>query len=1350
MKQKLNTKNPIATVTFHGADRDGAAVTTTKVGGNKQCAKPSLFATILAALARLFSPACKSAKTGGIKSGVRANFNATPDAVFSCHAHPCRIEMQFLRKAKTSAGNPVNVYECPLCGRAKVVGRNVFGAPVVLSSSKSKGIKPDNWSPNAPPVTCIGFNASTQRTITRRHVPLCYARAVSMAMLAVMLLGFMSPQVLRADPALIWTQISGPWSSDFNGSFGTIAIDPTNQNSIYIASSVWGPGVFKSLDGGATWVAKNQGLPTSFLGYQPVTKIAIAPSATNIIYLSTAMDNPLFPAGTGGMWRSTDGGNTWQKVCGTQNWLLVYQLNGAVSDFCIDATNPNIVYAGVAGQGIMKTLDGGLTWAVVCPTTAPQGAADYFNVVRILPNQPNTIIASKFTDYFEDVVPNFGFFGGSEEATVPGTQGVLPGGIIESVDGGATWQPIGNPTSLSLITDIQIEKGSGILYASTCAYMTPFFIPVGNKGIFKSTNLGLSWQSVNQAQFGSLDSYTFTALQIYTSGANNCVFASGALFGIVAASTNAGNSWVRLDPCLSFACINRTGVSNNKLFTLTSAGIFAADLSPFLPPSQFVITNVTPSTLAAVPLGQTQLIKILGHGFTPSSSLTFYDGVSTYPNRIPVFVSEGELDYMIGVGPNPAQWQVNVVDHGVTSNPFNFYVVNGTATLVGLSISGPATVNENATAQFSATRLLSDGSSSAASATWSVIGNAATISSAGQLTANSVNGNQTVYVVASYTQGTITKSTTNAVTIVDLNSNPGTQTQELTVNGNFSQGGNGWQVAFNFYADNRFTVAHSAGGYAYLSNPDGSGGNNLYGEIAQYVTLPANATSIILSYWTRVTTQETGTHAYDTMTLSILDQAGNVTTIDSLSNVNANSAYQQRTFDITRFKGQRIFIDFAASTDASAPTVFRLDDISVLATTPIQATPVQMSVSGPGSVIEGHNAQFSATMIYNNGTTQTISPTWSVTGPATISSAGLLQANSVISDTSCLVTCSYTASGLTTTLSFYVTVINQTAALSYLSINGPSSLNGGLSAQLTAVAIFDDASTQATPATWSVLSGPATISSSGLVTANTVSGISAAVIGASVTLNGITKTATHTINILPVTPTPVLVSLAISGPTVVVSGNMATYSAIAKFSDNSIQVVDANWNVNSPAATMASGGVLTAGAVSAATQITITANYYSQTASQIVTIQPAVVGVAVTPGMNGTVSPNTQQTVNVGSSITFTAYPSIGFGVDQWLVNNALAQTGGAVFTLNNVNAMTSITVTFKLVSTHLTGSCITNGLFMFTATGTSGSQFILQSSTNLTTWSSCSTNTIGADGTCIITIPFQANVPQLFCRPAP
>lgn len=76
---------------------------------------------------------------------------------------------------------------------------------------------------------------------------------------------------------------------------------------------------------------------------------------------------------------------------------------------------------------------------------------------------------------------------------------------------------------------------------------------------------------------------------------------------------------------------------------------------------------------------------------------------------------------------------------------------------------------------------------------------------------------------------------------------------------------------------------------------------------------------------------------------------------------------------------------------------------------------------------------------------------------------------------------------------------------------------------------------------------------------------------------------------------------------------------------------------------------------------------------------------------NGSISPDGSQTVNAGASLTFTATPASGYGVNQWLVDGTLVQTGGATWQLTNIAANHTVNVTFGTVT--LTPSTSTLGL---------------------------------------------------------
>ncbi|HRT67376.1 MAG TPA: glycosyl hydrolase, partial [Bacteroidota bacterium] len=128
---------------------------------------------------------------------------------------------------------------------------------------------------------------------------------------------------------------------DDAGSFsiGCITMDPNNPHIIWVGTGEnnsqrsvgYGDGIYKSLDDGKSW--KNMGLKNS----EHIGKIIVDPRNSNIIY--AACQGPLWAkGGDRGLFKSTDGGNTWNAILKISDWT-------GVSDIAIDPRNPDIIYA---------------------------------------------------------------------------------------------------------------------------------------------------------------------------------------------------------------------------------------------------------------------------------------------------------------------------------------------------------------------------------------------------------------------------------------------------------------------------------------------------------------------------------------------------------------------------------------------------------------------------------------------------------------------------------------------------------------------------------------------------------------------------------------------------------------------------------------------------------------------------------------------------------------------------------------------------------------------------------------------------------------------------------------------
>jgi photosystem II stability/assembly factor-like uncharacterized protein len=153
-------------------------------------------------------------------------------------------------------------------------------------------------------------------------------------------------------------------------SIGDVTLAPSNPDIVWVGtgepqnrqSSPWGMGVFKSLDGGKTWT--HMGLEET----RHIARIQIHPTNPEIVYVA-AVGHLWGPNPERGIYRTTDGGATWDKV------LYVNEHTGAI-DLAMDRQDPRILYAamyqrrrtnfgfigGGPGSGIYRTRDGGATW----------------------------------------------------------------------------------------------------------------------------------------------------------------------------------------------------------------------------------------------------------------------------------------------------------------------------------------------------------------------------------------------------------------------------------------------------------------------------------------------------------------------------------------------------------------------------------------------------------------------------------------------------------------------------------------------------------------------------------------------------------------------------------------------------------------------------------------------------------------------------------------------------------------------------------------------------------------------------------------------------------------------------
>ncbi len=166
------------------------------------------------------------------------------------------------------------------------------------------------------------------------------------------------------------TTFTSVFDNEGSGSIGAVAIAPTDANLVWVGtgeannrqSSSWGDGIYKSTDGGRSW--KNMGLRAS----RQIAKIIVDPVDFNVVYVA-ALGDLWAAGGERGVYKTTDGGVTWNRV------LHVDDDTGATELVMDPTNNKTIYTAtyqrrraqwgmngGGPGSNIWKTTDGGATW----------------------------------------------------------------------------------------------------------------------------------------------------------------------------------------------------------------------------------------------------------------------------------------------------------------------------------------------------------------------------------------------------------------------------------------------------------------------------------------------------------------------------------------------------------------------------------------------------------------------------------------------------------------------------------------------------------------------------------------------------------------------------------------------------------------------------------------------------------------------------------------------------------------------------------------------------------------------------------------------------------------------------
>jgi hypothetical protein len=322
----------------------------------------------------------------------------------------------------------------------------------------------------------------------------------------------------------LWRSTNGgtSWSpiSDAIAVLGAtdVAFDPANANTLYLvtgdgeAGDAFSTGVFKSTDGGNTWAAT--GLTFTVQNRRTLSKIIVNGST-------------IIVGGSAGIFRSVNGGTNWTQVS-----------TAAIRDLEFKPNTPSVVYAGgYNGNYFLRSTDNGVTWAAAGTGLPTSGVIRAAVAVTPLNSEFVYVLLGNNTDYgFRGLYLSTD--GGTTFTLKSSTPNIMGWNANGSDAGGQAWY------DLSLVVD---PANANTIYA-------------GGVNIFKSTNAGTNWTCVGH-WYGGGAPYVHADI-------HDLCFSGSTLFsandGGVFCSTNGGTSWADKSANLAIAQIYNFGISQTN------------------------------------------------------------------------------------------------------------------------------------------------------------------------------------------------------------------------------------------------------------------------------------------------------------------------------------------------------------------------------------------------------------------------------------------------------------------------------------------------------------------------------------------------------------------------------------------------------------------------------------------------------------------------------------------------------------------------------------------------------------------------------------------------------------------
>lgn len=247
--------------------------------------------------------------------------------------------------------------------------------------------------------------------------------------------------------------------------------------------------------------------------------------------VSGVLNNPnLYYMGTagGGVWKTTDGGSTWQ--CISDGYF-----GGSIGAVAVSESDPNIIYVGEgeqtlrgnvsSGQGVWKSLDAGETWKFIGLPNS-----EHISRIRIHPKNPNVVYVAAIGNLWK-----------------PNTER----GVFRSIDGGTTWSKILYVSDKAGAGDLIMDpNNSRILYATTWQMKrNGYRMDSGgpDSKLFKSTDGGDTWSNISEYKGLPKGPWGIVGIAVSPVDSNRIWAIIEAEEGGVYRSDDAGKTWAKVN-----------------------------------------------------------------------------------------------------------------------------------------------------------------------------------------------------------------------------------------------------------------------------------------------------------------------------------------------------------------------------------------------------------------------------------------------------------------------------------------------------------------------------------------------------------------------------------------------------------------------------------------------------------------------------------------------------------------------------------------------------------------------------------------------------------------------------------